>query len=160
MNSMRGLPRWARRLRASLALPLWLAIVSSSCAPLGPCAEIRGPLLFIAGAVDFESGEPLEELWIDEVRFGGERIAPERFEYPPDSGASFDGTKIVCLPPCEILSGSPARGTVDVELDLSAHGYEPRTMVITSHYETVETGPCGNYVEGSAEVVVSMIPTP
>ena len=115
--------------------------------------------MFIAGAVDFESGEPLEELWIDEVRLDGERVPPESFDYPSGSGASFDGTKIVCLPPCEILAGFPAHGTVDVELVLSAHGHEPRTMTITSHYETVETGPCGNYVEGTAEVVVSMIPS-
>jgi hypothetical protein len=121
--------------------------------------ETYGPLVFVSNAVDFDTGESLDELWIDDVRVDGESVDPAWLYFPADSGAILDGTRIVCFPPCELLEGyGPRSGSMEIELDLSGPGHSPRTMIITSNYEKVASGPCGNHHEGTADIVVAMAP--
>lgn len=152
---------WGRGSRiSSAALLVMASFAQSACERFGPCAEVHGPIAFISSAEDAETGAPLDELWIEGVRLDGETVDPAWLHFSPDSGAYRDGSRIVCSPPCELPGGyGPRHGSIEVELDLAAPGYAPRTVSVTSIYETVETGPCGNYLEGTADIVVEMVPS-
>lgn len=122
---------------------------------VGTCVHIyQDPLISITSAQEAETGYAIDQVHISNITLAGEAVDLHR--YPQDNLSNFtldtDGNGGYCSLPCAFLEGE---GTVS--FDVSANGYQTKTVELEGEYQTFNGG-CPSYSSDGVLTAIELTP--
>ena len=116
--------------------------------------EYEDPLVTIASAQEANTQFPLSQIHIDNIRLEGNLINLNNFSQENITNLSLDpdGNGGYCTIPCAFLEGEG-----QVSFNVSANGYQTRTITFEGEYENLE-GSCPSFSSGGVMLNLEFTP--
>lgn len=123
--------------------------------PVGICVHYyEDPLINIISAQETETGYAIDQVNISNITLAGQAVNLHR--YSQDNLSNFtldtDGNGGYCTLPCTFLEGEGS-----VSFDVSANGYQSKSVELEAEYQTFDGG-CPSYSSDGVVMAIELTP--